>query len=225
MRYTDYDETTLDRPRPPSEALEPQESDRPSPEFEALVLDRPSPEFEALVLDHMNMMHGVALRLTRNQADAEDLVQNTVIKALRFHHRFQQGTYIKAWLLTILRNTFINEYRWRSRRPSTVELTGTEPAAARYSPDPIVRGEENPANSVDPMELLNDDVKQAVDSLPCEFRMAVVMADIEDTSYKDIAREMGCPVGTVMSRLHRGRKLLRKRLEGYARTHGLLASA
>lgn len=176
-----------------------------------------SADFEELVLQHLDMLYAVALRLTRNPTDAQDLTQNTVVKALRFHDKFQEGTYIKAWLLTILRNTFINEYRRKVRRPTFVELSGAEPAE-ETAPDPEVGGFE-PAqpNSQDLMELLDDEVKQAIESLPDDFRNAVVMADLEDMSYKEIAEAMNCPLGTVMSRLYRGRKLLRERLYEYAR--------
>lgn len=181
-----------------------------------------SPDFEKLVLDHMDMLYGVALRLTRNTADAQDLTQSTVVKALRFHDKFEEGTYIKAWLLTILRNTFINEYRRKARRPSFVELTGSEPAADT-SPDPAVRYEPVKRNADELMELLDDEVKQAIESLPDDFRHAVIMADLEDMSYKEIADIMNCPLGTVMSRLYRGRKLLRERLHTYARDRRIIA--
>ena len=179
-----------------------------------------SREFEQQVLEHLDMMYAVALRLTRNTADAQDLAQNTVVKALRFHDKFKEGTYIKAWLLTILRNTFINEYRRKARRPTFVELSGTE-AAEGGSPDPEVRFEPDLDDTRSLMELLDDEVKAAVESLPHDFRMAVVMADLEDRSYKEIAEAMDCPLGTVMSRLYRGRKLLRQRLYDYARDRRL----
>ena len=175
-----------------------------------------SKEFESLVLEHLEMMYAVALRLTRNAADAQDLTQNTLVKALRFHNKFKEGTYIKAWLLTILRNTFINEYRRKVRRPTFVELSGAEPAEERM-PDPEVSFEPEPGSTSDLLELLDDEVKEAVESLPEDFRYAVIMADLEDKSYKEIAEAMDCPLGTVMSRLYRGRKLLRVRLMEYAR--------
>ena len=169
-----------------------------------------SKEFEEQVLEHMDMLHAVALRLTRNSADAEDLTQNTLVKALRFHEKFKEGTYIKAWLLTILRNTFINEYRKRSRTPLSVELTGTEAA----DPAALPTGEQDRLHNM--MELLDDEVRLAVEELPEDFRNAVIMADLEEKSYKEIADFMGCPIGTVMSRLYRGRKILRDKLSGYA---------
>ena len=180
-----------------------------------------SREFEASVLEHLNMLYAVALRLTRNDADAEDLVQNTVLKALRFHRKFEEGTYIKAWLLTILRNTFINDYRRTARRPMHVELTGAEAAAACYSPDPMARKSHSESSTGEVMELLDEEVRQAIDSLPTDFRSAVVMADLQGSSYKEIASTMGCPLGTVMSRIHRGRRLLRDQLGEYARSRRL----
>jgi RNA polymerase sigma-70 factor (ECF subfamily) len=169
-----------------------------------------SKEFEEQVLEHMDMLHAVALRLTRNAADAEDLTQNTLVKALRFHEKFKEGTYIKAWLLTILRNTFINEYRKRSRTPMSVELTGAEAA----EPTALPLGEHDRLRNM--MELLDDEVREAVEALPEDFRNAVIMADLEERSYKEIADFMGCPIGTVMSRLYRGRKILREKLSLYA---------
>lgn len=180
-----------------------------------------SEEFEQLVLEHLDMLHAVALRLTRNSADAEDLTQNTVVKALRFHDKFKEGTYIKAWLLTILRNTFINEYRRKARRPAHVELSGTE-AAEDAGPDPDVPLEPREGSREDLMELLDDQVKEAIEALPEDFRGAVIMADLEDKSYKEIAEAMGCPLGTVMSRLYRGRKLLRDQLKEYAQDRRLV---
>lgn len=182
-----------------------------------------SPEFENLILEHMDMLYAVALRLTRNAADAQDLTQNTVVKALRFHSKFEKGTYIKAWLLTILRNTFINEYRRKARRPTFVELSGTE-AASDNAPDPKVGYEPVKRGPAELMELLEDEVKQAVESLPEDFRQAVIMADLEDMSYKEIADAMECPLGTVMSRLYRGRKLLREKLADYAEERRVVSS-
>ncbi len=179
-----------------------------------------SKEFEDSVLEHIDMLYGVALRLTRNPADAEDLTQNTFVKALRFHDKFKAGTYIKAWLLTIMRNTFINEYRRKARRPSEVELSGIE-AAPETLPDPDVFFDPQAGRRNDLLELVDDPVRKAIEELPEDFREAVIMADLEDMSYKEIADVMNCPLGTVMSRLYRGRKLLRTALEGYARGRGV----
>lgn len=179
-----------------------------------------SSDFDDLVLEHLKMLYAVALRLTRNPAEAEDLTQTTILKALRFHEKFKRGSYIKAWLLTILRNTFINEYRRRVRRPIFVQLSGVEPAP-ESSPDPEVAYHPGGQTYHEVLELLDDHVKSAIEGLPDEFRTPVIMADIEDKSYKEIAEAMSCPLGTVMSRLYRGRKLLRKELGDYAATRGL----
>jgi RNA polymerase sigma-70 factor (ECF subfamily) len=183
-----------------------------------------SPDFDELVLSHLDMLYAVALKLTRNPADAEDLAQDTIVKALRFHDKFQKGSYIKAWLLTILRNTFINDYRRRVRRPSQVALTGVEPAP-ETAPDPEVLYRPRSRRYGDVLELLDDRVRRAIEELPEDFRDAVIMADIEDKSYKEIADVMGRPIGTVMSRLFRGRKLLREKLGEYAAERGVGAGA
>jgi RNA polymerase sigma-70 factor (ECF subfamily) len=189
-----------------------------------MTLEKPvtqrSREFEALVLAHLDILYAVALKLTRNPTEAQDLTQNAVVKALRFHDHFQEGTYIKAWLLTILRNTFINDYRRKVRQPDTVELSGAEPAPDTHPEDKIPEGASGPS-AASLMELLDDPVKKAIDELPADFRQTVVMADLEGKSYKEIADEVGCPLGTVMSRLFRGRKILRVKLEDYARSHGM----
>ncbi len=177
--------------------------------------------FEEQVLAHVGLMYSVALRLTRNAADAEDLTQNALVKALRFHDKFQEGTYIKAWLLTILRNTFINEYRRKVSRPMVVELDGTE-AADSKAPDPEVRVALPHRRTADLMELLDDRVKTALDALPEDFRQTVIMADLQEMSYKEIAEVMDCPLGTVMSRLYRGRKMLREALRDYAQEYRLI---
>lgn len=179
-----------------------------------------SPAFDELVLSHLDMMFAVAMKLTRNAADAEDLTQNTIVKALRFHDKFREGSYIKAWLLTILRNTFINEYRRKVRRPAQVPLTGAEPAP-ELSPDPKIQFDPKGRRYEDVLELLDDKVRLAIEELPEDFREAVIMADIEDKSYKEIADKMDRPIGTVMSRLFRGRKLLREKLGDYAKEHGV----
>ena len=179
------------------------------------IVDRDRPArpayFERRVLEHVDTLYRAALRLTRNPVDAQDLVQDAIVRALRFHDKFEEGTYMKAWLLTILRNAFINNYRRRARRPVTTAITGQEVrpdvAADRYLgffPEAL--------RSEYVLDLLGDEVRHAVDALPDSHRQTVIMADLHDKTYREIATEMGCPLGTVMSRLHRGRRLLRESL-------------
>jgi len=172
-----------------------------------------SPEFEQEVVKYIDLVFSVAFRLTRNREDAEDLTQSTMVKAFRFHEQFEKGTNLKAWLLTILRNTFINEYRKKSKEPTKVDLLGNEPARSS-TPDSQVPGvTARPDNYEYLLELLDEPARKALDSLPQEFRIAVIMYDLQDYSYKEIADVMKCPIGTVMSRLFRGRRLMREYLE------------
>lgn len=171
-------------------------------------------EFEEMVLEHVDTLFGVALRLTRNRADAQDLTQEALLRALRFHDKFKPGTHVRAWLLTILRNTFINEYRRRSRRPMTVELTGRESIPDRHV-DRAVGYLPEAIKEASVLELLEEDVREAVDALPDGHRTTVIMADLQGLTYQEIADKLKCPVGTVMSRLHRGRRALRETLRHY----------
>ena len=171
-------------------------------------------DFEKRVIGHMDAMYSVAVRLTRNATDAQDLMQDAVVRALRFRDKFQEGTYLKAWLLTILRNTFINDYRKRARRPTMVEWTGAE-VMPNMKADPDMGYYPDELKSQNVLELLDDDIRSAVEALPEGHRDTVIMADLKSMSYKDIAEEMNCPLGTVMSRLHRGRRLLREALSAY----------
>lgn len=173
-----------------------------------------SETFERQVLENMDALYSTALKLTRNPVDAQDLLQDALVRALRFHYRFTEGTYIRAWLLTILRNTFINDYRKRARRPILVEWTGTETPCSPTGYDEFGYYPKE-LHARDALELLDDDIRHAVDSLPEGHRQTVILADIHELSYKEIAVEMNCPLGTVMSRLHRGRRLLRDSLRQY----------
>jgi RNA polymerase sigma-70 factor (ECF subfamily) len=168
-------------------------------------------EFEEHLAANMPVLYRAALHLTRNRADAQDLLQDVYVRALRFHHRYQPGTYIKPWLMTILRNTFINEYRRRGRRPAELELTAVEHLPA----EPPVPGlgfvpQEFPESH--PLECLSDATRAAMDELSDAHRGILVMADMKDMSYREIAEALDCPMGTVMSRLHRGRRLVRQAL-------------
>ncbi len=177
--------------------------------------------FERDVMPLLPSLYGAAMRLTRNPADAEDLVQDTYLRAYRGFAGFQEGTNLKAWLYRILRNSFINTYRKRQREPQTVE--GPDDVEEWYLYDRLGgRNVENSAENEVLDQIPDADVKAALESLPENFRMAVLLADVEGFSYKEIAEITDVPIGTVMSRLHRGRKALEKALWDTAKERGLV---
>lgn len=176
--------------------------------------------FEALALEHFDALYNTAVRLTRNPVEAQDLVQETYLKAYRFFHRFELGTNVKAWLFTILRNTYINAYRRASRQQQQVDFDQVAPFYVDTSSS--VERTERGSTEETLRYLVHDDVKRALDALPEEYRMVVLLADMEDFAYKEIAQIVGCPVGTVMSRLFRGRRLLRKSLAEFAKKSGYI---
>jgi RNA polymerase sigma-70 factor (ECF subfamily) len=176
--------------------------------------------FEAEALPLLPGLYSAAFRLTRNAADAEDLVQETFLRAYRGFHQFEPGTNLKAWLYRILTNTFINSYRKKQREPQTDSLDETEDWYL-YS-RMAERGTEPSAEASVIESLPDEDVQEALSSLPEQFRIAVLLADVEGFSYKEIAEITEVPIGTVMSRLHRGRKALEKRLWDVVRERGLV---
>ena len=176
--------------------------------------------FEAEALPLLPGLYSAAFRLTRNAADAEDLVQETFLRAYRGFHQFEPGTNLKAWLYRILTNTFINSYRKKQREPQTDSLDETEDWYL-YS-RMAERGTEPSAETSVIESLPDEDVQEALSSLPEQFRIAVLLADVEGFSYKEIADITDVPIGTVMSRLHRGRKALEKRLWDVVRERGLV---
>jgi RNA polymerase sigma-70 factor (ECF subfamily) len=183
-------------------------------------------EFADLAMPYMSALYSAALRMTRNPSDAEDLVQETYLRAYRGFGGFKEGTNLKAWLYKILTNTFINTYRAKKRRPEQVDLDDVEDfyLFRRLGGLEAVEAVRSPEAEV--LESIPDQVvKSALEDLPEQFRMAVLLADIEGFSYKEIAEIMDVPIGTVMSRLHRGRKQLQKRLWDLAEERGLVPRA
>ena len=178
--------------------------------------------FEEDAMQFAPQLYSAALRMTRNPADAEDVVQETFLKAYRAYHTFEQGTNLKAWLYRILTNTYINRYRKKARRPTEVDLGEVEDL---YMYRRVGRSETGDASRSAEEHVLesivDSDVKGAVEALPEHFRLPVLLADLEGFSYKEIAEIMDVPIGTVMSRLHRGRKALEKALWDFASERGL----
>ena len=177
--------------------------------------------FEADALAFIDQLYAAAMRMTRNPADAEDLVQETYTKAYSSFRQFAPGTNLKAWLYRILTNTYINNYRKRQRQPQVSDGADIEDWQ-------LARAESHTSSGLKSAEMValenlpDSDVKEALQALAPDFRLAVYLADVEGFAYKEIAEIMGTPIGTVMSRLNRGRKQLRGRLEDYARERGLL---
>jgi len=173
-------------------------------------------DFEREVMPHLQALYGVAMRMTKSEGDAEDLVQDAILRAYRFWDGFEAGSNCRAWLMRIMTNLFRNRYRERAREQeilgeaeSTTANLGQFQGAAPRDAESALFG-----------RMLSRDVEKALETLPPEFRLPVILADLEDLSYKEIADIMECPAGTVMSRLYRGRKLLQKQLADYASMPG-----
>jgi RNA polymerase sigma-70 factor (ECF subfamily) len=180
-------------------------------------------QFAELAMPYMSALYSAALRMTRNPSDAEDLVQETYLRAYRGFGGFKEGTNLKAWLYKILTNTFINTYRAKKRRPEQEQLDDVEDfyLYRRLGGLEAVDADRSPEAEV--LDAMPEAVvKEALEELPEQFRMAVLLADVEGFSYKEIAEIMDVPIGTVMSRLHRGRKALQKRLWDLASERGLV---
>ncbi|WP_062078118.1 sigma-70 family RNA polymerase sigma factor [Demequina globuliformis] len=176
-------------------------------------------EFEVEALSYMDQLYAAALRMTRNGADAEDLVQETYAKAFAAQDKFKPGTNLKAWLYRIQTNAFINTYRKKQREPKRSDAEQVEDwqlaAAAEHTSSGLASAEQQALDG-----LGDEEVREALADLPEDFRMAVYLSDVEGFAYKEIAQIMDTPVGTVMSRLHRGRKLLREKLASYGAERG-----
>jgi len=180
-----------------------------------------SDAFTEETLGHLDAMYSVACRLTRNPTEAEDLVQDTMVKAMRARDQFQAGTNLKAWLFRILTNTFINKYRRGGLERALFDGPDADPLADGWVSASTMRHLRDP-EQLALMPLVEGEVQRALDALPAEFKLAVILCDVEEFSYEEIAEIMACPIGTVMSRLHRGRKLLQRALYSHALSMGIV---
>jgi RNA polymerase sigma-70 factor (ECF subfamily) len=180
--------------------------------------------FADQAMEFMPSLYTAALRMTRNRADAEDLVQETYLKAYRAFDSFQQGTNLKAWLYRILTNTYINTFRAKKRRPEQSEIEEVEDLYLYRRLGGLEAARTGRSAEDEVLDTLTEgEIKDAIEALPEQFRMAVLLADVEGFSYKEIAEILDIPIGTVMSRLHRGRRALQKRLYEFGRSRGLVA--
>jgi RNA polymerase sigma-70 factor (ECF subfamily) len=174
-------------------------------------------EFNKEAMPHMKLLHNYAYRMTNNQLDADDLVQETYLRAFRFFHKFERGTNCKAWLFRIMKNLYINNYRKAQKEPGKVDYEEVENFFDS------IRSEKIDSNDLQQKvfsNLLDDELLTALNSLQDDFKTVVILCDLEGLSYEEIAEFLNCPVGTVRSRLHRGRKLLQMKLADYARNKG-----
>jgi RNA polymerase sigma-70 factor, ECF subfamily len=177
--------------------------------------------FEQDALSHLDAMYSVACRLTRNPTTAEDLVQDAMVKAMRARDQYQPGTNLKAWLLRIVTTTFLNQFKRGGLERDVLEGPDGDPLSEGWMSNATMRAMRD-AESLALQPMLRAELQKALDDLPDDFRLAVVLSDVEDMSYKEIADIMGCPIGTVMSRLHRGRRMLKKALFDQAVLMGIV---
>lgn len=178
---------------------------------------RKQSDFRSEMLPHLDAMYNFALRLTTDPTDAEDLVQDTVVKAYRFFSSYEKGTNAKAWLFRILKNSYINNYRKKSKRPNEVDY---DEVSTFYE---TIRADQTDTSDLEERmyrDMLDDTVTKALEDLPEDFRSVVLLCDVEGFTYEEIANMLDVPIGTIRSRLHRGRNLLRAALESYARNRG-----
>lgn len=174
-------------------------------------------DFDDEIIPHMDALYNFALRLTTDPNDAEDLVQDTIVKAYRFFSSYEKGTNAKAWMFRILKNSFINNYRKTSKKPSQVDY---DEVSSYYE---SIRAESTDTSDLENLmfrELMDDDITIALGRLPEDFRTVVMLCDVEGYTYEEIANMLDVPIGTIRSRLHRGRNLLKTELIGYAKKRG-----
>jgi RNA polymerase sigma-70 factor (ECF subfamily) len=174
-------------------------------------------DFKSEMMPHLDSMYNFALRLTMDPTDAEDLVQDSVVKAFRFFHSYEKGTNAKAWLFRILKNSYINNYRKKSKRPNEVDY---DEVSTFYE---TIRADQTDTSDLEERmyrDMLDDTVTKALESIPEDFRSVVLLCDVEGFTYEEIANMLDVPIGTIRSRLHRGRNLLRASLEDYAKNRG-----
>ena len=181
-------------------------------------------EFERIALPERSFLYSVASNLTKRQPRAEDLVQETYLRAYRFFHQFKPGSNCKAWLLSILRHTFINHYWKNKKEPERVDWEHIDRFYDFLVEQGVIQPRDNP-EEIFISRLMDDEVANALGKLPEDFRTAVVLVDIDEYSYEDASKLMQCPIGTVRSRVSRGRRLLQKSLKGYALKRGFLSAS
>lgn len=178
-------------------------------------------EFEQIALVHLDELYATALRYTKNEKDAEDLVQETFLKAFTNFHRYEKGTNCRAWLFTILTNTFINRFRRKKKEREILNADDLRPIEQNFFNREKAEFYQNPEKGI-VFKTFSQDIKSALSTLPEEFRTVVILADLNDFSYKEIAHILDVPVGTVMSRLFRGRKMMRRHLVNVAYERGII---